>query len=91
MTRSARSACFFIAAATAAQPSESPISVSGAGERRRTVGATVNQVNSSINGFVSSVAEVAFKALPSVFYLALALAALVKLDWRLAAAVCFFR
>jgi ATP-binding cassette, subfamily B, bacterial len=57
---------------------------------RQTVGATVSRVNTSINGFVTAVAELAFKALPALAYLALALAALVQLDWRLALAVCVF-
>jgi len=58
--------------------------------QQQTVGATVNQVNTSINGFVAAVAELAFKALPAACYLALALAALLQLDWRLALAVCLF-
>lgn len=58
--------------------------------QRHTVGATVNRVNSSVNGFVTAVAELAFKVLPAVAYLALALAALLQLDWRLALAVCVF-
>ena len=58
--------------------------------QQRTVGATVNEVNTSIHGFVAAVAELAFKALPAAFYLALALAALLQLDWRLALAVCVF-
>jgi ATP-binding cassette subfamily B protein len=58
--------------------------------QQRTVGATVTQVNTSIHGFVGAVAELAFKALPAACYLALALAALLQLDWRLALAVCVF-
>jgi ATP-binding cassette, subfamily B, bacterial len=58
--------------------------------QRQTVGATVSRVNTSINGFVTAVAELAFKALPALAYLALALAALFQLDWRLALAVCVF-
>ena len=58
--------------------------------QQRTVGSTVNQVNTSINGFVTAVADLAFKALPAACYLALAAAALLQLDWRLALAVCFF-
>jgi ATP-binding cassette, subfamily B, bacterial len=56
----------------------------------QTVGATVSRVNTSINGFVTAVAELAFKALPALAYLGLAMAALVRLDWRLALAVCVF-
>lgn len=57
---------------------------------KQTVGGTVSRVNSSINGFVSAVGELAFKVLPAVAYLGLALAALVELDWRLALTVCAF-
>jgi len=55
--------------------------------QQHTVGATVSRVNTSINGFVSAVGDLAFKALPAIAYLALALAALLQLDWRLAVAV----
>jgi ATP-binding cassette subfamily B protein len=58
--------------------------------QQRTVGGTVSRVNSSIDGFVSAVGELAFKALPALAYLALALAAMLQLDWRLALAVCVF-
>ncbi|WP_082522151.1 ABC transporter ATP-binding protein [Ramlibacter sp. Leaf400] len=58
--------------------------------QQHTVGATVNRVNASLNGFVNAVAELAFKALPAACFLGLALAALLNLDWRLALAVCVF-
>jgi ATP-binding cassette, subfamily B, bacterial len=58
--------------------------------QQQTVGGTVSRVNTSINGFVTAVGDLAFKALPALAYLALALAALVQLDWRLAVAVCAF-
>ncbi|AEG91199.1 ABC transporter ATP-binding protein [Ramlibacter tataouinensis] len=58
--------------------------------QRHTVGGTVSRVNTSINGFVAAVMELAFKALPAVCYLGLALVALLQLDWRLALAVCVF-
>ncbi|MDB5944915.1 MAG: putative type multidrug transport system, ATP-binding and permease component, partial [Ramlibacter sp.] len=58
--------------------------------QRQTVGGTVSRVNTSINGFVTAVAELAFKALPAAAYLGLALTALLQLDWRLALAVCVF-
>jgi ATP-binding cassette subfamily B protein len=58
--------------------------------QQHTVGGTVSRVNSAINGFVSAVGELAFKALPAAAYLALALAALLELDWRLALAVVVF-
>jgi ATP-binding cassette, subfamily B, bacterial len=57
---------------------------------QHTVGGTVSRVNTSINGFVTAVGELAFKALPAIAYLGLALAALLQLDWRLAVAVCVF-
>jgi ATP-binding cassette subfamily B protein len=58
--------------------------------QQQTVGATINRVNTSINGFVSAVAELGFRALPAVVYLLLALIALLQLDWRLALAICIF-
>jgi len=58
--------------------------------QQQTVGGLVSRVNTCINGFVSAVGELAFKALPALAYLVLALAALLKLDWRLALAVCVF-
>jgi ATP-binding cassette, subfamily B, bacterial len=58
--------------------------------QRHTVGGTINRINTSINGFVTAIGELAFKVLPAVAYLGLALAALVELDWRLAVAVCAF-
>ena len=58
--------------------------------QQHTVGGTVSRVNTSINGFVSAVGDLAFNALPAVAYLALALLALLQLDWRLALAVCVF-
>jgi ATP-binding cassette subfamily B protein len=58
--------------------------------QQHTVGGTVSRVNTSIHGFVTAVADLAFKALPAACYLALALAALLQLDWRLALAVCVF-
>jgi ATP-binding cassette, subfamily B, bacterial len=58
--------------------------------QQHTVGGTISEVNTSINGFVSAVGELAFKVLPAIAYLLLALVALLKLDWRLALAVCAF-
>jgi ATP-binding cassette subfamily B protein len=58
--------------------------------QQHTVGGTVSRVNTSINGFVSAIGDLAFNALPAVAYLALALFALLQLDWRLALAVCVF-
>ena len=58
--------------------------------QQHTVGGMVSRVNTSINGFVTAVADLSFKALPAACYLLLALAALTQLDWRLALAVCVF-
>ena len=58
--------------------------------QQQTVGATVSRVNTSIHGFVGAVGELAFKTVPAIAYLALALVALLQLDWRLALAVCLF-
>jgi ATP-binding cassette subfamily B protein len=56
--------------------------------QRHTVGGTITRVNSAVNGVVGAVADLAFKAVPALAYLALAVAALVRLDWRLALVVC---
>ncbi|MBK6006753.1 ABC transporter ATP-binding protein [Ramlibacter ginsenosidimutans] len=58
--------------------------------QQHTVGGTVSRVNTSINGFVSAIGDLAFNALPAIAYLGLAVAALLELDWRLALAVCVF-
>jgi ATP-binding cassette subfamily B protein len=58
--------------------------------QQHTVGGIVSRVNTAINGFVTATGELAFKAVPAVAYLVLALAALLNLDWRLALAVCVF-
>jgi ATP-binding cassette, subfamily B, bacterial len=58
--------------------------------QQHSVGGTVSRVNTSINGFVTAVGEIAFKVLPAIAYLGLALMALVQLDWRLAVTVCAF-
>jgi ATP-binding cassette, subfamily B, bacterial len=58
--------------------------------QQHTVGGTVSRVNTSIDGFVSAVGELGFKAVPALAYLGLSLAALLQLDWRLALAVCAF-
>ena len=52
--------------------------------QQHTVGGTVSRVNTSINGFVSAVGDLAFNAVPAIGYLALAVVALLQLDWRLA-------
>jgi ATP-binding cassette subfamily B protein len=58
--------------------------------QQRTVGGVVSRVNTSISGFVTAVGEIAFKVLPAIAYLGMAVAALINLDWRLAVAVCVF-
>ncbi len=58
--------------------------------QQQTVGGTVNRVNTAVAGFVAAITELAFKALPAIAYLVLALAALLQLDWRLALAVLVF-
>jgi len=57
---------------------------------KHTVGGTVSSVNTAIHGFVSAITELAFKALPSAFYLGLAFTALLQMGWKLAVAVCVF-
>jgi ATP-binding cassette subfamily B protein len=56
--------------------------------QRQSVGGTITRVNTAVSGLVAAVADLAFKAVPALAYLALAGAALVRLDWRLALVVC---
>jgi ATP-binding cassette subfamily B protein len=54
------------------------------------VGGTMNKVNQSVTAFVGAFAEIAFNVLPSVVYLVLALAAMLRMEWRLALLVLAF-
>lgn len=56
----------------------------------QTVGGTTNRVNQAITGFVAAFADLAFNLLPTLAYLALALAAMARLEWRLSLLVFVF-
>lgn len=52
-----------------------------------TVGSTINRVNHAIAGFTGAFGDLAFRSLPALVYLSLALVAMVRLEWRLALVV----
>jgi ATP-binding cassette subfamily B protein len=55
-----------------------------------TVGGTMNRMNQGITGYVAAFSDLAFNLLPTILYLALSVAAMFRLDWRLATAVIVF-
>ena len=55
-----------------------------------TVGATMNRINAGINGSVVAFCEAAFNLLPTLLYLVLSVAAMLRMEWHLAAVVIFF-
>jgi ATP-binding cassette, subfamily B, bacterial len=58
--------------------------------QREGVGGTMNRVNQGISGFVTAFSELAYNLLPTALYLGLSVAAMVRLEWRLAVAVIAF-
>jgi ATP-binding cassette subfamily B protein len=52
-----------------------------------TIGATMNRINAGITGCVTAFCETAFNFLPTLLYLALSTAAMLRMEWRLAIAV----
>jgi ATP-binding cassette subfamily B protein len=54
------------------------------------VGATMNKVNQGVTSFMNAFAEVAFNLLPAVAYLAIAMVAMWRMEWRLALVVILF-
>ncbi len=52
-----------------------------------TIGATMNRINAGITGCVTAFCETAFNFLPTLLYLALSVAAMLRMEWRLAVAV----
>ena len=52
-----------------------------------TIGATMNRINAGITGCVTAFCETAFNLLPTLLYLALSIAAMLRMEWRLAVAV----
>jgi len=54
------------------------------------VGGLTNRVNQGITGFVTAFAEVAFNVIPAISYLVLSVAAMTRMEWRLALVVLAF-
>ena len=54
------------------------------------VGGTMNRISQGINGCVTAFCETAFNFLPTLLYLALSVAAMLRMEWRLAVAVLVF-
>ncbi len=55
-----------------------------------TIGATMNRINQGIAGCVTAFCEAAFNLLPTLLYLVLSITAMLRMEWRLAAAVIAF-
>jgi ATP-binding cassette subfamily B protein len=55
-----------------------------------TIGATMNRINAGINGCVTAFCDTAFNLLPTLLYLVLSLAAMLRLEWHMAVAVIVF-
>lgn len=54
------------------------------------VGGIMTKLDRGINGFVGALTEIAFNVIPTLVYLALSLAFMVRMDWRLSVAVLVF-
>lgn len=59
-------------------------------QRKEGVGAIMTRLDRSIQGFIGAVSEISFSVLPSLFYLALALTAMLRLDALLTVVVLAF-
>ncbi|MEG6552018.1 ABC transporter ATP-binding protein, partial [Desulfocurvibacter africanus] len=59
-------------------------------QRKEGVGAIMTRLDRSIQGFIGAVSEISFSVLPSLFYLALALTAMLRLDALLTVVVVAF-
>lgn len=55
-----------------------------------TIGATMNKINQGIAGCVTAFCETAFNFLPTLLYLLLSVAAMLRMEWHLALAVMVF-
>lgn len=58
--------------------------------QKESVGATMNRINQGINGCVVAFCEAAFNLLPTLLYLALSIAAMLRMEWHLALVVIVF-
>jgi ATP-binding cassette, subfamily B, bacterial len=55
-----------------------------------TIGATMNRINAGISGCVTAFCDTAFNLLPTLLYLVLSVAAMLRMEWHLALAVIVF-
>jgi ATP-binding cassette, subfamily B, bacterial len=58
--------------------------------QEETIGATMNRINAGINGCVTAFCDTAFNLLPTLLYLVLSVAAMLRLEWHMAVAVIVF-
>ena len=58
--------------------------------QREGVGGLMNRVNQAVTGYVAAFSDLSFNVVPVVLYLAISLAAMWQLDWRLTLAVIVF-
>ncbi|MBA3345271.1 MAG: ABC transporter ATP-binding protein [Gemmatimonadales bacterium] len=58
--------------------------------QREGVGGTMNRINQGISGYIAAFSDIAFNLLPTLLYLCLSIAAMLQLEWRLAALVMLF-
>ncbi|MFL5404162.1 MAG: ABC transporter ATP-binding protein [Gemmatimonadales bacterium] len=54
------------------------------------IGATMNRINAGINGCVTAFCDTAFNLLPTLLYLVLSVAAMLRMEWHLAVIVIVF-
>jgi ATP-binding cassette subfamily B protein len=59
-------------------------------QRSEGVGAIMTRLDRSIQGFVAAVTQILFNIVPALIFLLIALAIMLKLDWRLALVVLLF-
>jgi ATP-binding cassette, subfamily B, bacterial len=55
-----------------------------------TIGATMNRINAGISGCVTAFCDTAFNLLPTLLYLVLSVAAMLRMEWHLAVVVIVF-
>src|SRR5688572_28697890 len=58
--------------------------------QRQGVGGTMTRINQAITGWVTAFGDATFNLVPTLLYLAISVAAMVRLDWRLALLVVVF-
>ncbi len=58
--------------------------------QRESVGGTMTRINQAIAGWIAAFGDATFNLVPTLLYLTLSIAAMVRLDWRLALLVVFF-